>query len=184
LFLFMAQVTLAMSFHLRNILLDRSAVRWRHNQVCPFLTFLLRSYSADLKQYPKVVPMTSFFHRVLSISITAFGFTAISFAAYILAFGLVRAAVLPILFQVPLVSHLLRPFLGHFIRGRWSLVYLWRNRALAWHSFFLGLTTIWGWEFAESLFDDKVQEVRVIICMTRSVLKTISIALDGRVSHR
>jgi nucleoporin NDC1 len=105
--------------------------------------------------------MTGLFRRVLSISITAFAFTAITFAAYILAFGFMRAVALPILFQVPLISHLLRPFFGHFIRGRWSLVYLWRNRALAWHSFFLGLTTIWGWEFADSLFDDKVQEVRV-----------------------
>jgi nucleoporin NDC1 len=115
--------------------------------------------------------MTSLFRRVLSISITAFAFTAITFTAYILAFGLMRAVALPILFHVPLVSHLLRPFLGHFIRGRWSLVYLWRNRALAWHSFFLGLTTIWGWEFADSLFDDKVQEVRVIFCKTRLFLK-------------
>ena len=115
--------------------------------------------------------MTSLFRRVLSISITAFAFTAITFSAYTLSFGLVRAIVLPILFQVPLVSHLLRPFLGHFVRGRWSLVYLWRNRALVWHSFFLGLTTIWGWEFADSLFDENVQEVRVIFCKTRSFLK-------------
>lgn len=134
-----------------------------------FLSYIFMEVMlSDLKQYPKVVPMTSFLHRVLSISITAFAFTAITFAAYILAFGLVRAVALPILFQVPLVSHLLRPFFGHFIRGRWSLVYLWRNRGLAWQSFFLGLTTIWGWEFAESLFDDKVQEVRVTFCSPRS----------------
>jgi hypothetical protein len=36
LFLFMAQVTLAIGFHFRNILLDRSVVRWRHDQVRPF----------------------------------------------------------------------------------------------------------------------------------------------------
>jgi nucleoporin NDC1 len=114
--------------------------------------------------------MIGLFRRVLNISITAFAFTTVAFAVYILAFGLVRAVVLPILFQIPLVSHLLRPFLGHFIRGRWSLVYLWRNRALAWHSLFLGLATIWGWEFAESLFDDKVQEVREISCKTRIFL--------------
>jgi nucleoporin NDC1 len=115
--------------------------------------------------------MISLFRRALRISITAFAFTAVTFAAYILTFGLVRAVVLPILFQIPLVSHLLRPFLGHFIRGRWSFVYLWRNRALAWHSFFLALATIWGWEFAESLFDEKVQEVREISCKTRIFLK-------------
>ena len=45
LFLFMAQVTLAMGFHFRNILLDRSAVRWRHDQVrplfCDFIEVIL-----------------------------------------------------------------------------------------------------------------------------------------------
>jgi hypothetical protein len=35
LFLFMAQVTLAIGFHFRNIMLDRSVVRWRHDQVRP-----------------------------------------------------------------------------------------------------------------------------------------------------
>jgi len=34
LFLFMAQVTLAVFFHFRSILLDRVAVRWRHSQAC------------------------------------------------------------------------------------------------------------------------------------------------------
>jgi nucleoporin NDC1 len=165
----MAQVTLAIGFHFRSILLDRSAVRWRHGQVCPYSMFSWRSSPADFKQHPKVVPMVSLFRRVVSMSVTAFAFTAITFATYVLAFGLVRAIVLPILFQVPLLSHLLRPFLGHFIRGRWSLVHLWRNRALAWHSFFLGLTTIGGWEFADSLFDDKVQEVRSIFCKTRFI---------------
>ena len=121
-----------------------------------------RSCSADPEQYSKVAPMIHLFRRVPSISVTAIAFTTVTFAVYMLAFALVRAVLLPILFQIPLVSHFLRPFLGHFIRGRWSLVYLWRNRALAWHSFFLGLATIWGWEFAESLFDDKVQEVREI----------------------
>ncbi len=171
LFLFMAQVTLATGFHFRNILLDRSAVRWRHSQVCPFLGDFMGATCSASKQLPKVAPVISLFRRILSISITALAFTAVTFAAYILAFGLMRAVALPILFQIPLVSYSLRPFLGHFIRGRWSLVYLWRNRALAWNCFFLGLTTIWGWEFAESLFDDKVQEVRVIFCKTRLFLK-------------
>jgi nucleoporin NDC1 len=90
-------------------------------------------------------------------------FTTATFVGYTLAFGLVRAVALPVLFQIPLVSHLLRPFLGHFIRGRWSLLYLWRNRALVWQSLLLGLTTVGAWEFAESLFDEKVQEVGVVL---------------------
>ena len=110
-----------------------------------------------------MVTMSSLFRRVLSVSGTTFAFTTATFAAYILAFGPVRAVALPILFQVPLVSRLLRPFLCHFLRGRWSLVYLWRNRELVLHTFLLALTTIEGWEFAESLFDDKVQEVRATL---------------------
>jgi nucleoporin NDC1 len=46
LFLFMAQVTLAIGFHFRSILLDRSAVRWKHGQVCSFPIFSWRSCSA------------------------------------------------------------------------------------------------------------------------------------------
>ncbi|KAI0254464.1 nucleoporin protein Ndc1-Nup [Lactifluus subvellereus] len=136
-FLFMAQVIITIGFHLRNILLDRVAVRRTRGEM-------------DI--------MTSLFRRVLSVSGTTFAFTTATFVVYTLAFGLVRAVALPILFQVPLVSRLFRPFLGHFLRGRWSLVYLWRNRELVWHTFLLALTTIEGWEFAESLFDDKVQE--------------------------
>ena len=41
LFFFVAQVTMAIGFHFRNILLDRSAVRWRHDQVRPlFFDFI------------------------------------------------------------------------------------------------------------------------------------------------
>ena len=107
--------------------------------------------------------ISSLFRRVLSVSGTTFAFTTAILPAYILMFGLVRAVGLPILFQVSLVSRLFRPFLGHFLRGRWSLVYLWRNRELVWHTFLLALTTVEGWEFAESLFDDKVQEVRATL---------------------
>lgn len=106
--------------------------------------------------------MLNVFRQILSIGTTTFAFVAATFVAYMLAFGLVRAIVLPILLQIPLVAHLLRPFFGHFVRGRWSVVHLWQNRTLVWHSFLLGLTTIGGWELAESLFDDRVQEVRVI----------------------
>ena len=114
--------------------------------------------------------MIRLLHRVFSTGITTLAFTTATFSTYTLAFGLMRAIALPILFQIPLVSHLFRPFLGHFIRGRWSLLLLWRNRTLIWHSFLLGLTTISAWEFAESLFDEKVQEVCVPFCMAQLFL--------------
>jgi hypothetical protein len=128
--------------------------------------------------------MSGLFRRVLSVSATTFAFTTAIFAAYILAFGLMRAVALPMLFQVPLVSRPFRPFLGHFLRGRWSLVYLWRNRQLVWHTFLLGFTTVEGWEFAESLFDDKVQEVRAALFEAGLCLKTYLIALGYCISHR
>jgi hypothetical protein len=128
--------------------------------------------------------MSALFRRVVTVSATAFAFTTATFAAYILAFGLVRAVALPILFQIPLVSRLFRPFLGHFLRGRWSLVYLWRNRQLVWHAFLLGLTTVGGWEFAESLFDSKVQEVRPTLFEACLCLRIYFIALGYCAAHR
>jgi len=127
--------------------------------------------------------MIRLLHRVLSTGITALAFTTATFVSYTLAFGLTRAIALPILFQIPLVSHLFRPFLGHFIRGRWSLLLLWRNRTLAWHSFLLGLTTISAWEFAESLFDEKVQEVSVLLCRHNYSLTFTSIAFGCCIEH-
>ena len=129
-----------------------------------------------------MAPMIRLLHRVLSVGITTISFTAITFVAYTFAFGLVRAVAPPILFKIPLVSHLLRPFLGHFIRGRWGLLLLWRNRGLAWHNFLLGLTTIGAWEFAETLFDEKVQEVRVLFRTALLFLRTTFIALGCCIS--
>jgi len=127
--------------------------------------------------------MARLLHKVLGIGITTIAFTTVTFVAYMLAFGFMRAVALPILFRIPLVSHLLRPFLAHFTRGRWSLPLLWRNRELAWHSFLLGLTTVGAWEFAENLFDEKVQEVRVLFRTARSFLRTTFIALGCCISH-
>jgi nucleoporin NDC1 len=130
-----------------------------------------------------MAPMVRLLHRVLSIGTTTIAFTTVTFVAYTLAFGLVRTVALPLLFRIPLVSHILRPFLAHFVRGRWGLLLLWRYRGLAWHNFLLGLTTIGAWEFAENLFDEKVQEVRVLFHMARSFLRITSIAFGCCISH-
>ncbi|KAI0300488.1 nucleoporin protein Ndc1-Nup [Multifurca ochricompacta] len=154
-FFFMAQISLAIGFHFRSILLDRSVVRWTQGQVL------------------KSVTMLSLFRHALGFGITTLAFTTATFAVYILAFGLMRAIALPLLFHVPLVSHLFRPFLSHFLRGRWALVHLFRNRGLVWHTFLLGLTTIGEWEFAESLFDNKVQEPLAVAPHTADPLLTV-----------
>ncbi|KAI0266419.1 nucleoporin protein Ndc1-Nup [Gloeopeniophorella convolvens] len=155
LFLLMAQIAFASAYYLRSILLDRPTVRWAQSKV------------------PKMDPPTAIVRRVVGLGVTSSVFTLGAFAVYIVTFGLVRAMVLPILLQVPAISRLLRPFLAHFLRGRWSFVLLWRNRALIWQVFLLGLTTVAGWEYAESLFDDKVQEPLTVASHTADPALTL-----------
>ena len=127
---------------------------------------------AYLGQVSKTDTMMGFLRRLLGVGITTGVFTVATLTAYTIAFGLARSIALPILFQIPLASPLFRPFLGHFLRERWNLAHLWRNRAFIWHAFLLGLTTIGGWEFTESLFDDEVREVSVLLCIVRLLLRT------------
>ncbi|KAH9177530.1 nucleoporin protein Ndc1-Nup [Lactarius sanguifluus] len=162
LFLFMSQISLTASFHFRSVLLDRAVVRWTRDPVS------------------KTDTMIGFFRRLLGVGITTGVFTIATFTAYTIAFGLARSIALPVLLQIPLVSRLFRPFLGHFLRGRWNLVHLWWNRALIWHAFLLSLTTIGGWEFTESLFDDKVQEPLAVASQTADPMLTL---ISGITSH-
>lgn len=162
LFLFMSQVSLVAGFHFRSILLDRAVVRWTRGPVS------------------KADTMIGFFRRLIGVAITTGAFTVATFTAYMIAFGLARSIALPILFQVPLLSRPFRPFLGHFLRGPWNLAHLWWNRALIWRAFLLGLTTIGGWEFMESLFDDKVQEPLAVASQTADPVLTL---ISGITSH-
>ena len=87
-------------------------------------------------------------------------FTFSSFAVYNIAFGLARLTLLPLLLRVPLVRSLLKPFIGHFIRGPWTLTLPLRHFSLESHAFILGLSMLASWEFAESLFDVYIPQVR------------------------
>ncbi|KAN0130179.1 Nucleoporin protein Ndc1-Nup [Lactarius tabidus] len=155
LFLFMSQVSLATAFHFRSILLDRAVVRWTRDPVS------------------KTDTMMGYFRRLLRVGITTGVFTVATFTAYTIAFGLARSIALPILLQIPLVSRLFRPFLAHFLRERWNLAHLWWNRALIRHAFLLCLTTIGGWEFTESLFDDEVREPLAVASQTADPMLTL-----------
>jgi len=74
-------------------------------------------------------------------------------------FAVGRAVVLPILFKIPLISHLLRPFAGHFLRG-YAPVLLFTQIPTIIRAFFLGITTLASWEVSETLFDASASEVR------------------------
>ncbi|KAH7915514.1 nucleoporin protein Ndc1-Nup [Hygrophoropsis aurantiaca] len=132
-FLVSAQIWLAATFLIRNIMLDRFVFRW--SKV---------SDASHLPHSPR---------NLLKMMLTMTLFTTFSFAIYNIAFGLARTIVLPILFRIPIIRSLLRPFSAHFLRGTWSLTLPLRHFSLEIRTFTLGLTTLASWEFAEALFD-------------------------------
>ncbi|TFY52622.1 hypothetical protein EVG20_g10473, partial [Dentipellis fragilis] len=142
LFVVLAQLALAASYHLRNIMLDRFAVHWKH----------ARPSSA------KGSAWVNHLARTFQVAVVSSIFALLVFSAYVVAFGLTRTLVLPILFKVPVVSMVLRPFCAHFLRGSWTISLLPRHLGLISRTCMLGLTTIVSWEFAESLFDEKIHE--------------------------
>ncbi|KAG8221384.1 nucleoporin protein Ndc1-Nup [Butyriboletus roseoflavus] len=132
-FFVLAQVWLSISFALRNVMLERFVFRWA--KALP---------STNAPFVPRNLPM---------LLLTSTLFTLSSFAVYNIAFGLVRLALLPLLLRVPLVRSLLKPFVGHFIRGPWTLTLPLRHLALELQAFTIGVSMLANWEFAESLFD-------------------------------
>ncbi|KAG0696162.1 nucleoporin protein Ndc1-Nup [Suillus ampliporus] len=138
LFLILAQLWLAASFFLRNIMLDRFVFRW---------TKPLNS--SELPFTPS---------NLLKLVLTMTLFTSFSSMVYGVAFGLSRLLVLPLLLKLPVVSSVVRPFIAHFARGPWTLSLPILHWSLLVRSFMMGLVTVMSWEFAESLFDAYVPQ--------------------------
>ena len=87
--------------------------------------------------------------------------TALIVAATCLHTILYHAAVtlvLPVLFKLPLLHRVLRPFLGHYLRHAWSF-----RSIVSWglliRACSLGSWLTLSWELAESIFDYAVAEV-------------------------
>ncbi|KAA1477952.1 hypothetical protein DENSPDRAFT_867789 [Dentipellis sp. KUC8613] len=142
LFVVLAQLALAASYHLRNIMLGRFAVNWKH----------ARPSSA------KGSALFNHFARTFQATIISAIFALLVFSTYVAAFGLARTLVLPLLFRIPVLSLALRPFCAHFLRGPWTIGLLPRHFALVARTCVLSFTTVLSWEFAESLFDEKIHE--------------------------
>lgn len=138
LFLVLAQLWLAASFLLRNIMLDRFVFRW---------TKPLKP--SELPYSPSNLP---------KLLLTMILFTSFSSMVYSVAFGLSRMLVLPLLLKLPVVSSIVRPFIGHFSKGAWTLTLPISHWSLLVRSFMMGLVTVMSWEFAESLFDAYVPQ--------------------------
>ncbi|KAG6860815.1 hypothetical protein C0995_007316 [Termitomyces sp. Mi166 len=130
LFVVVSQIFVAFAFSLRNITLDRFVFRWVRESLTRRFTI------GDVVQ---------------SIVIAALLATlALPLAA--LAFGLVRL-VLPLVYKLPLLHILLRPFTAHFLRGSWTIFLPLRHISLLVRAWFLAFTTLATWEFSNVIFD-------------------------------
>jgi nucleoporin NDC1 len=98
--------------------------------------------------------------RIVTVLATSAIMVSMGIAAHAVLFLASKLVVLPLLFKLPFVPRLLRPFLAHFLRGPWPLSLLTRNGGLVFRAWTLGFMTILSWEFAESMFDSVVVEVR------------------------
>lgn len=138
LFLILAQLWLAASFLLRNIMLDRFVFRWT------------KSFN------PSELPYSP--SNLLKLLLTMALFTSFSLMAYSVAFGLSRMLALPLLLKLPVVNSIVRPFIAHFAKGTWTLTLPILHWSLLVRSFMIGLVTVMSWEFAELLFDAYVPQ--------------------------
>ncbi|KAI0946721.1 hypothetical protein AcW1_010106 [Taiwanofungus camphoratus] len=138
LYLLSSQLAFACTYLLRNILLDRFVVRWTD-----------RLTSSDGSQ-PKSFRLA----RVITVLVTLTLFATFCTAGHTLLFGFARSVLLPLLYSVPFLPRVLRPFSAHFLRGPWTFVLLVRHWPLVCRTFCLGLSTVLIWEFAESPIDE------------------------------
>ncbi|KAI0777424.1 nucleoporin protein Ndc1-Nup [Trametes elegans] len=137
-----SQVVVAFACLLRCVLLDRFAVRWAHT--------LTAQGENKLQSFGLA--------RVVTVGLTALVYTVFITVAHLVVFAVARSVALPLLFQLPFVHTVLRPFTAHFLRGAWTITLLTRHWSLVSRAFYLALTTVGIWEFAESAFDAIVAE--------------------------
>ena len=97
---------------------------------------------------------------MVTVALTTLIYTLFATAAYLVFFAVVRSTVFPLVYQIPGVNMVLRPFTAHFLRGQWTPLLFTRHWPLVTRAFYLALSTIGIWEFAESSFDSIVAQVR------------------------
>lgn len=107
--------------------------------------------------------------KLLALVVTVPVFGMFCTSVQIVLFVVGRVVVLPILFKIPVVSHLLRPFTAHFLRGYTPLL-LFTQFPTILRAFLLGITTLASWEVSETLFDTLVSEVHFTFPAKLSVL--------------
>ena len=161
-FLIFSQIVHGLLFLLRNVLLGRSVIGWKPtNSVSP-LSHRSWCFPNTLKRSESDLSTKLF---ALVVTVPVFGVFCTSVQLVLFALG--RAVVLPILFKIPFISHLLRPFAGHFLRG-YTPVLLFTQIPTIVRALFLGITTLASWEVSETLFDASASEA----CFTFPVKRT------------
>lgn len=130
-FLLFTQVATALLFLFRNIMYDRFVFRWQLANI-------------DIRPF-------GIYHFLVAILISIFTITiSLPLAAFLFA---IARVLLPVLYQIPILPIFLRPFTAHFLRGSWTLFLPLRHFSLILRAWFLGFTTAFIWEAAESLFE-------------------------------
>lgn len=107
--------------------------------------------------------------KLLALAVTVPVFGVFCTSVQIILFAVGRAVVLPVLFKIPVVSHLLRPFAAHFLRGYTPVLFFTQLPTIL-RAFFLGITTLMSWEISETLFDTSTSEVHFTFPTERSTL--------------
>ncbi|KAF9653627.1 hypothetical protein BDM02DRAFT_3226294 [Thelephora ganbajun] len=159
-FLFFSQIVHGVLFLLRNVLLGRSIIGWRPS-----------NSRSGLDLTSKLL--------VLAVTVPAFGAfcTTVQLALFVVG----RTMILPILFKIPVVSHLLRPFATHFLKG-YTPVLLFTQFPVILRALFLGITTLASWEVSETLFDASVSEPIAVVSSTADPFVTLISGISSGVA--
>ncbi|KAK0186270.1 nucleoporin protein Ndc1-Nup [Armillaria mellea] len=145
-FLLTSQVIAACCSMLRNIMMDRFVFRW----------------PSSFNQTRKSAVTFGDFVRTLVI-VALLASASVPASAAVFAFARLT---LPILYRLPLLHLILRPFTAHFLRGPWTIFLPVQHFALLIRAWFLAFSTLSTWEVAELLFDSFVSQPTPVSHMT------------------
>ncbi|PPR07533.1 hypothetical protein CVT26_013557 [Gymnopilus dilepis] len=135
-FLLVSQFVTSIAFTLRGAMTDRFSYRWTY---------------AISKTTPRSLVLT------VSLFISLIN-TLLSLLASAIFFALLRLC-LPVLYKLPLIPHLLRPFTAHFLRGQWTVLLPLGNLGLVFRAGCLAYSTFLVWELSDVFFEHVVSEV-------------------------
>lgn len=150
---------------MRNVMLDRFVFRW-----------------SDSSSKPQTRKRPFGVIEILRTLLVAALLTTISIPISTIIFVLSRLC-LPILFKLPLLPLLLRPFTAHFLRGSWAITLIFKHFPLLIRAWFIAFTTLATWETSEIIFDAFVsQPIRVShLCADPSVTLIAGVSSPDRI---